>query len=289
MIQCTMVNLKQLTLLIIIFISFVIGYLFYSLNTIEKEKIVVNNLENALLTASNLLEEEKKQALSFSMLLSNDKELLDAFIQNDRGKTFDIIQNKLIQLEMIQPKKFRIQIHDKDLNTYIRSWDFEKSGEKLESFRKGLVEVKNRQKPLVSIELGKRLNIKAISPIIQNEKFIGSIEVITEFETLANILRQRGYELFVLLDDKYLDVAVDLMDNKKVKNYVLCNGIENLSLLNSLENINIKQLAEYGYIVNSHISLGYFSIYDINKQNLGYIIIATNSNLPMVLEKRGER
>ncbi len=284
-----MVNLKQLTLLIVIFISFVIGYLFYSLNTIEKEKTVVNNLENALLMASNLLEEEKKQALSFAMLLGSDKELLDTFIKNDRAKTFDIIQTKLTQLEMVQPKKFRIQIHDKDLNTYIRSWDFEKSGEKLESFRKGLVEVKNTKKPLVSIELGKRLNIKAIAPIIQNEIFVGSIEVITEFETLANILRQRGYELFVLLDEKYLDIAVDLTNNKKVKNYVLCNGIENFALLNSLENINIEKLAEYGYIVNNQISLGYFSIYDINKQNLGYIIIAKNSTLPMVLEKRGDR
>ena len=284
-----MVNLKQLTLLIVIFISFVIGYLFYSLNTIEKEKMVVNNLENALLMASNLLEEEKKQALSFAMLLGSDKELLDTFIKNDRAKTFDIIQTKLTQLEMVQPKKFRIQIHDKDLNTYIRSWDFEKSGEKLEGFRKGLVEVKNTKRPLVSIELGKRLNIKAISPIIQNETFVGSIEVITEFETLANILRQRGYELFVLLDDKYLDIAVDLANNKKVKTYVLCNTIEDLSLLNSLENINIEKLAEYGYIVNNQISLGYFTIYDINKQNLGYIIIAMDSSLPMVLEKRGDR
>lgn len=289
MLQLVMVNLKQLTLVVIVCISLIIGYLFYNLNNIEKEKIVINNLENALLMTSNLLEEEKKQALSFAILLSNDKEFMDFFIRNDRKKTFDVIQNKLSQLELIQPNKFRIQVHDKNLNTYIRSWDFEKSGENLESFRKGLVEVKQTNKPLASIELGKRLNIKAIVPITSNNVFLGSIEVITEFETLANMLRQRGYELFVLLDNKYLNVAVDLQENKKVKNYTLCNSVENLSLLNSLENINIKQLAEYGYIVNSQISLGYFSIYDINKQNLGYIIIATNSNLPMVLEKRGER
>ncbi|MEJ5169327.1 MAG: hypothetical protein WHU93_09165, partial [Arcobacteraceae bacterium] len=72
MLQLVMVNLKQLTLVVIVCISLIIGYLFYNLNNIEKEKIVINNLENALLMTSNLLEEEKKQALSFAILLSND-------------------------------------------------------------------------------------------------------------------------------------------------------------------------------------------------------------------------
>jgi len=187
-----MVNLKYITFGIILFISLVIGYLFYNLNNIEKEKVLINNLENALLMTNNLLEEEKKQALSFAILLKNDKEFLESFTKNDKRKTFEIIKNKLAQLELVQPKKFRIQVHNKNLHTYIKSWDATYKSENLEGFRKGLVEVKNTKKHLVSIELGKRLNIKAIVPIIENGIFLGSIEVITEFETVSNILKQRG-------------------------------------------------------------------------------------------------
>ncbi|MCK9336560.1 MAG: hypothetical protein M0P43_01885 [Arcobacteraceae bacterium] len=287
MLQFLMINLKQITFGFIVLITIVLVYLFYNLNNIEKEKLVINNLENALLMAKNLLEEEKKQALSFAILLGGDKEFLDAFQKNDRKKAYEIIQTKLEQLSFVQPDKFRIQIHDKKLNTYIRSWNFELSGEPLESFRKGLVVAKNTKKPIASIELGKRLNIKAIVPILDNKEFIGSIEVITEFETLSFILQQRGYELFVLLDDEFLSIATDLVTNKKIKNFVVCNVVDNLTLLNSLENVDIDNLGEYGYVVNNHISFGYFSIYDLDNVHLGYIITATNSNLPINLEKKG--
>lgn len=284
-----MVNLKYITFGIILFISLVIGYLFYNLNNIEKEKVLINNLENALLMTNNLLEEDKKQALSFAILLKNDKEFLESFTKNDKRKTFEIIKKKLAQLELVQPKKFRIQVHDKNLYTYIKSWDATYKSENLEGFRKGLVEVKHTKKHLVSIELGKRLNIKAIVPIIENGIFLGSIEVITEFETLSHILKQRGYQFFVLLDDKYLDIAVDLAHNTKLKNYVICNKVEDIALLNPLENIDIKNLGEFGYLINTQISIGYFTIYDIEKRKLGFMIVATNGTLPKHLEKRGER
>ncbi|MDX9742428.1 MAG: cache domain-containing protein [Arcobacteraceae bacterium] len=284
-----MVNLKYITFGIIFFISLVIGYLFYNLNNIEKEKVLINNLENALLITNNLLEEEKKQALSFAILLKNDKEFLESFMKNDREQTFKIIQNKLAQLELVQPKKFRIQVHDKDLHTYVKSWDSKHNNENLEKFRRGLVEIKQTKKHLVSIELGKRLNIKAIVPIIENGIFLGSIEVITEFETISNILKQRGYQFFVLLDDKYLDIAVDLAHNIKLKNYVICNKVEDISLLNALENIDIKNLGEFGYLINTQVAIGYFQIYDIEKRKLGFMVVAINPTSPIHLDKRGEK
>ncbi|MCK9161264.1 MAG: cache domain-containing protein [Arcobacteraceae bacterium] len=282
-----MKDLKKLTLIIIIVISVVIAYLFYNLNNIEQERIVINDLENALLTIGNLLEEEKKQALSFALLLVSDKEFIDAFLQNNREQTFEILQKKLLQLELVLPNKFKIQVHDKKLNNYIRSWSFEETGESLEEFRKGLVEVKKSKKPLVSIELGKRLNIKAIVPIIIDNEFLGSIEIITEFESLANLSRQRGYELFVLLDEQYLDIAKDLQYNKKIQNYAICNSIEELEYVNILENIDIKGFSEYGYIIQKYFLLGYFTIYDLQKKKLGYILIVKDTNTMLNLEKRG--
>ncbi|MFV7791645.1 chemotaxis protein, partial [Aliarcobacter lanthieri] len=55
-----------------------------------------------------------------------------------------------------------IQIHTKDLEVFTRSWEDKDFGLKLESFREGLVKVKNTKEPYVSSELGKRFNIKAI-------------------------------------------------------------------------------------------------------------------------------
>ncbi|QOG11928.1 cache domain-containing protein [Arcobacter sp. FWKO B] len=273
MLQFKMVNLKHLTLLIIVVVVAFLSYLFYSLNNIEKENFLISNIESALITTKNFLEEEKKQALSLAILLSEDKEFLEYFISNDRKKVFDTIQKKLKSISIVQPDKFKIQVHDKELKAYLRSWDYETSGVRLDSFRKGLVYAKENKTPFVSVELGLRLNIKAIAPIFIDDEFIGSIEVITEFESVSDMMKQRGYDFVVLLDSKYVDNSNIVQKNRKIKNYIVCNNVENISLLNSLENIEFLNLKDYGYEIGD-VSFGYFSIYDLNNTNLGYILIA---------------
>ena len=263
--------------IIILIASFTIFFIFYCLNNINNNNNLINKLENALTTTKNLFEEQKRYALSLSILLSEDKTIIDSFIKKDRKKSFQIVNTKINTLKQLQNSKLDIQIHNKDLTTYIRSWDIDIKNLDLASFRQGLLKVSKEKTPIVSIELGERLNIKAISPIIKNNKYLGSVEAIIDFEYLSHELSKKGYELFVLLDKEHLNIASELKNNKKIGNYILVNEAN----INHLNNLNLEKIKDYGYISNNDYSFVYFSYYDFDNKHLGYIFtgISNNKNL----------
>lgn len=262
-------KITRYILIISILALILLSFIFYTLTKLDKSEEVLTQLEDGLIITKNLLEEQKRYALSLSILLSEDKEIINSFIQKNRIESFKIVNKKLKHLKDIQNSKVDVQIHNKDLTTYLRSWDISKKDIPLNSFRQGLVKVYKTKKPIVSIELGKRLNIKAISPIIYQNKMIGSIETIVGFEHLTNQIKQRAYELFILLDKKYLDIASKLKNNSTIDKFVLVNN-SNSTLLN---NLNLSNLNDYGYISSKDMVFSYFSYYDLKQKKLGYILI----------------
>ncbi|WP_298753216.1 cache domain-containing protein [uncultured Arcobacter sp.] len=267
-------------LLSLVFITFI----FYVLLNINNEKKLISKLENSLVITKNLLEEEKRYALSLSILLAEDKELIKAYSNDERLKVFNIVNKKINTLKKLQNTLFEVQVHTKELNTYIRSWDFSIKDIPLSSFRQGLVKVKEDKKPLVSIELGKRLNIKAISPIIDNNNFIGSIEVIIGFEHIEKELKQKAYELCILLDDKYLNIATSLKNNQKLDGFTLVNQKETLHS----HKFSLKELKDYGYFTNKELGFSYFTYYSLKKEKLGYFIISSKNSSKLQLNENYE-
>lgn len=259
--------------LLILITLFFIGFIFYVLININNDKKLLTNLESSLELTKNLLEEQKRYALSLSVLISEDKEFLESYLKKDRKSSFKIINKKIERLKQLQGSFFEVQVHDENLNTFIRSWDLSIKDVPLSSFRQGLVEVKNTNKPLASIELGKRLNIKAITPLIQNHEFIGSIEVIIGFNYLENELKQRGHETYILLQNKFLNIADTLKNNIKIQNFTLIN--DRNRDIKYLKAINLDSLKDYGYFTSKDKAFSYFTLYSLKREKLGYIIISS--------------
>ena len=271
----------------IIFI-FIIGilavsfYLVYTLKITYTEKEAVQSLDNALLLTKNMLEEEQQHALSLSLLLAEDKTFLKYYEANQRDKAFDIILEKIHSLETLQGYHFDVQVHDKNLHTYLRSWDYRIKDVPLASFREGLVMVKQTHKPMVSIEVGERLNIKAISPIVRGDAFIGSIEVIEGFEHLQEKLLEQGYDLFILLEKKYLSIATTLVNAPVVHNrFVLVNTMTNKKTYDRLQKADLSHLGNYGYFASEGYAFGYFEIKNYHNEKLGYCIVSKKIDVPL--------
>jgi dsDNA-binding SOS-regulon protein len=271
--------------ILLIFTLIVLGasfYFVYSLNLSYAQKEMIQSLDTTLLLAQNLLEEEEQHALSLSLLLSQNKSFLETFFEHNRKASFLIIQQKIKSLEKLQGYRYEVQVHDQNLHTYLRSWDFNITGIPLATFRKGLVKVKADRKPLVSIEVGKRLNIKAISPILIGDKFQGSIEVIEDFGHLREKLSDQGYALFVLLDKKYLPVATSLKNQPVLsEKYLLVNMVYDQDAFLSLTNSNLLDLGSYGYLTQGKFSFGYFDIKNLENEKLGYIVIGMKNSMSL--------
>ena len=258
-------------------------YFLYSLKQSYDRKETIHSLDNALFLTRNLLEDEQQHALSLSLLLSQDKPLLEAFYQDDRKKAFEIINQKTKSLQKMQGYRFEVQLHNKNLYTYLRSWNYAVKDVPLASFRKGLVLVKQHKTPLVSIEVGKRLNIKAISPIMKNGNFEGSIEVIENFEHLRKTLADHGYALLILLDKKYLDIATTLRQHPIVfDQFVLVNDSYDKHSFHSLKNSDLKKLKKSGYFTQDTYAFAYFAIKNYENKNLGYFFVVLENDTPLM-------
>ncbi len=280
---------KKIDKIVLVFAFIVLAlsfYFVYTLNQSYTKKEAVQSIDNALLLTRNLLEEQQQHALSLSLLLAQDKSFLKAYYHDNRKAAYSIINHKIKSLKKLQGYSFDVQVHDKNLHTYLRSWDFSITGIPLASFREGLVLVKKYKKPLVSIEVGKRLNIKAISPIMKEEKFQGSIEVIENFEHLREKLSEHGYTLFMLLDKRYLSIATTLIHQPKIaEHFILANKIYDKNAFWDLKNAHVTTLGNYGYFTHGQYLFGYFELKNFHNQSLGYCIIAAETKAPLLAEE----
>ena len=77
-------------------------YLVYSLSRDYAQKETISSLDTMLTFTRNMLDEEQQHALSLSLLLSQDRELLGAYRADDRRRTFDVIAAKIERLERLQ-------------------------------------------------------------------------------------------------------------------------------------------------------------------------------------------
>lgn len=267
-----MLNFKTFLLPLSVPVVLFLLYLFYLLQISSVKEQSLQRLEHAHTLANHLIEQKKQSALSLSILLANDRGLLESYRQDSRQATFNLLQNKLHNISTGQNIKYEVQLHDQDMRTYIRSWDYNITGVKLSAFRKGVVRVHENKKPLSSIELGKRLNIKAISPMFEKKEYIGSVEVITGFENITRIFNQRQIGFFVLLHNSFAPIAVNLPNPRPVGRYLIANKLDSTLHLSRLQNLRLPKEDAYGYAQEGNLMYSYFQLKDIKGRKLGYII-----------------
>lgn len=213
---------KKFILLFVIVIIILLYFLFKYNKIIHQNQIDIL-VSNKVEIVQNELTNQKNQALSLAILFSKNQNIINNLEQNNPK---ELKKELLVLLDNIKKytnqTNIQVQIHTKDLKVFVRSWEDKDIGLNLENFRKGLVKVKNTQEPFVSNELGKRFNIKAISPVFnKNEEYIGTIEVIMDYSDLKNRLKYLGIEIIPLLEKKYLKIAQNYKDNPLLDDYIV--------------------------------------------------------------------
>ncbi len=270
---------KKTFILFSLFIAILL-YFLYKYNNILNQRTLDILVSNQVQIAQNELENQKNQALSLALMFSKNQDI----IKNLEESNHIELKKELVKLiEIIKTytkHDIDIQIHTKDLEVFTRSWEDRDFGLKLESFREGLVKVKNTKEPYVSSELGKRFNIKAISPVYDNKNsFIGSIEVIVDFNPLVNRLKSLGIDSMVLLEKEYLHIAKYHKNSIELGNYVILQSSFNKNLFDILgKNLNYLKKDSFYYETKdkifTQIPLGSFE-----NSSVGVLVICFDKNI----------
>ena len=255
--------------LIIIFILLFFLKKFNNIIQNQIDILVSNNVELIQSEISN----QKKYALSLAILFSKNQYIIDNLKNNNPKQLKDELNTLLASIsQYTKQQNIQIQVHTKDLKVFVRSWEDKDVGLNLSNFRKGLVKVKQSKQPFVSNELGKRFNIKAISPIFDKEKYIGSLEVIIDYSTIKERLQLAGINVLPLLDSKFLDIAKYHQNNKKLYNYVIIEEKYNENLYNILlNNKDVLSQKQFYYQIDDTI-ITFISLGSMDKETMGYLV-----------------
>ncbi|MBF7065005.1 cache domain-containing protein [Aliarcobacter butzleri] len=265
---------KNFIFLFVVVIATLLYFLNKYNNIIEQNEIDIF-VSNQVELVQQELTNQKNQALSLAILFSKNQNIIDN-LEQDKPK--ELKKEILKLLEIIKTysnqNNLQVQIHTKDLKVFVRSWEDKDSGLSLESFRKGLVKVKETKEPYVSNELGKRFNIKAIAPIFNKSgEYIGTIEVIMDYSDLKNRLKYMGIDIIALLEKEYLQIAKSHQNSAFLYDYVVIEDEYDKSffdfLLSNKEYLSNKKF----YYENKNKIITQIPLGDVDKQSIGLLMI----------------
>jgi len=249
-----------------------LGFLIYRANHNLYIEDAKNSVESVLGLTQELISNEKQLALSIALMLSQSETLKEGYLTNDRALLFETLQSEISKIKQyLQIENLEVQLHTKDSKAYVRSWDFEDYGDDLSTFRKGIALLQQTKMPLVAIELGKRLNIKALCPIYAKETFIGSLEIIISFDEVAQKLNAKKINFVVLMDKELLEVGEWMKELDQIDNYVIVSNSCPSGCINALSAIISTSTLEKGFARQNGVLFGFTPLFDIEAKQVGYI------------------
>lgn len=235
------------------------------------------------------LDYEKVDLLSFSMALSEDGELKNSLIAADESKGYNILSNISERFKKYTHlKSLRIQVLTPDFFIFARSWNEGFEGMPIWWFRDDLDELTRNNEPKVGMETGRLLTFKATIPIRSGYKILGYLEVIKLIDEFTTKLRDRGIELFALMDEKYLKQAELMRDFPRINNYVVANQNFNQQLLSKVENLDWNLFLRKKYIYHKNILYLHEPMHNGIGKQIGYYLLALSDDTLKKLEKKNE-
>jgi len=231
-----------------------------------------NSVESVLGLTQELISHEKQLALSVSLILSQNEALKEGYLKNDRKLLFETLQKEIPKIKhYLQIENLEVQLHTKDAKAYVRSWDFEDYGDDLSTFRKGISLLQQIKVPLVAIELGKRLNIKALCPIFDKNEFIGSLEIIISFDEVAQNLSAKKINFVILMDKELLEIGEWMKELQQIDGYVIVSNNCSSGCINSFISNVSTPIMQQGFARSNGALFGFTPLFDIEAKQVGYI------------------
>ncbi len=278
---------KIYTPLIILFVLFIFATIlqsYYQLQEVQKS-VIENEIRNLKQFFRQKMVENKSVAITNAIVLSNMPSLKQALQNGNREAAIIALQQIPKKLQTYTKfKNIKIHIHDADSRSFVRTWKLEKYGDDLRSFRKTVTHLKQTQKPLVAIEVGRSgLLLRGIAPILQNGNYLGSVEFIQDLNSIAKDAKEFGKEVVILMDSRFLPIATYLQKNQQLfsRRFIVVtnhNTQEPLLLqeLQKLDNLSTP-------LFTPHYLITAMPIKDFENNIVGYALIAEKEEIVQAL------
>ena len=99
------------------------------------------------------------------------------------------------------------------------------------------------------------------------------MEVIDFFEPITEFFRAQGIDLYVLLDDRYYSTAVLMQENLTLNKYIVANRNYNASHIETLKNVDFKQLKANRIISTKGRHIFYEAMHSGDGETIGAFVL----------------
>ena len=208
---------------------------------------------------------------ALTYLISKDDSIIEALLKKDRT-----LINFKEDLENIQyfsdNKNLGIQITDKDGFSFYRSWT-EQVGDNAAAARLDISDMIKNPREMSTISTGRfDMTFKTMLPIYdKNKNFIGMIEMISKFNSIAQEFKNKNIEPLFVLHEDYTSRFIKAFTGLFIGNNYVANLNANKELMKRVENYGIYDFLKIkDYMIFENYFVVKDEIKDVHGGDMGY-------------------
>ncbi len=214
----------------------------YNKLSLQRKAQIYDNIHKVLDTT---LQNEKNLPLSLAVALSNNREIQDVVIEQNRTKGYRVLHTTAQILKRhSNARDIQIQIFTPGINIFARSWGNTAAGIPIITGRKKyLRHLLKSDRAIVGIDTGLPLGMKAYAPISYMKKHLGLLEVTIPYDDIVTRLRNYHIELIPLISTQFVPkIYIDHYRMRTFGNrFVIASQNSNAHLLSRLEHLSVAQ------------------------------------------------
>ncbi|QOY55266.1 response regulator [Candidatus Sulfurimonas marisnigri] len=234
---------------------------------------ITNNIHKEV---ALFVKDKKESTMAIALALSINQNIIDSIINNKPGS---VHLDNFSRILRNNTKYENVWFHvvTKDGISFYKSW-VKKKGEDIRGIRLDIASLLKKPKITSTISVGKfDMTFKSIVPIYDGKKFIGIIEIISKFNSIAKKLLEDGLETVILADKKYKKQLTKAFSKKFIDDYYVANLDAKEELLKIIKSNGVSKYInkQEQYSINhenNYLSTTYH-IPDIYGNPMGYVIV----------------
>ncbi|WP_428738997.1 diguanylate cyclase [Sulfurimonas sp.] len=271
-------NNKKVYLLLIVFILIGISFSLYYFNYVSEKKNSMQMLnyerqaQSMQARIAQMIYEKQRATTAIGLVLVQDRDLINSLKYAKINDSFYKNLTKKLR-ENTEYKNIWVNIIDNKLTSVYRSWT-DKKGDTLKGLREDVIEVIKTQKISYTISSGKySVAIKALIPILEEDKIVGVLEIISHFNSIALSMKDMQIDSVVILnkeDSKKLQFA---FTGNFLDGYYIANFDAPKDKLEYLQKKGIENYFNTGYKIENGCLITAFPLISFDGKVLGYYIM----------------
>ncbi len=273
--------MKKILLLLTV-VSFTSFILFFAYK--NKKDTLTSDIYNSKVLEikkmfANEVAKKRGNTAALTYLISKDNTIIEALLKKDRN-LLDFKEELNNIQHFSDNKNLWIQITDKEGFSFYRSWT-NQVGDNAAAARLDIADMIKNPKEMTTISTGRfDMTFKTMLPIYdKNKNFIGMIEMISKFNSIAEEFKNKNIEPLFILHEDYTNRFIKPFTELFIeKNYVV-NLNANKELMKNVENFGIKKFLQIkDYMLFKDYFVVKDEIKDIHGGDMGYFFFFINKD-----------